>query len=115
MKILIVEPIKGYKGENIQIPYQEGGKVKWKEANVKDILWTILHQAPFSSQNDSIEGRKLAVALDNANGVIKIEDSTFLWIKPIAEKVTPQLFKINGNVVYEYICNAKEPDREGKE
>lgn len=105
--------IPDYKGESIKI--QKPGEEP-EALTLKQILWLILNNAPLQTQNDSIQGQRLAEALDGSkNGVIEFEDGVHDWIKPIAEKVTPALFRVNGNLVYKHICEGFEKPHQPKE
>ena len=106
--------IPDYKGTPIQI--QIPGAPEPSDLTLKQILWAILNNAPLQTQNDSIQGMRLAQALDSAkDGVIEIEDGIHDWLKPVTEKVTPPLFRINASLVYKHICEGfeklKQPDR----
>ena len=96
-----------YKGEPIKI--LKPGDTEPVELTLKQIFWVLLNNAPLQTQNDSIQGMRLAQALDTSkDGVIEIEEGVHDWLKPITEKVTPQLFRVNGNLVYKYICEGFE-------
>ena len=111
--------IMGYNGKPLMSrDRDESGQVKEeKEIKLVNALWVILNAAPLKSQNDSIQGSRLAKSLDKAeeNGFIEIEDGVHDWLKPIAEQVTPQLFRINGHVIYELIKEGFEKVKETKD
>ena len=105
--------ILDYKGEPIKILMP--GEPEPKELALKQILWLILNNAPLQTQNDSIQGMRLAQALDGSkNGVIEFEDGVHDWLKPIAEKITPPLFRVNANLVYKHICEGFEKPHQSK-
>jgi len=110
MKVFKNTVVTGYDGKPIKLPFREneGDPMQFREAKLDFVLRIILNNAPISTQNDSIQGQRLAQALDAAKGTIELEDGIHDWLKPIAEKATPQLFRVNGNVVYKYICEAFE-------
>ena len=114
MKIFKNTAIIGYNGKLIEIPINEqGGK---KDVTVEMALQIILNSAPLKTMQDSINGMRLQVALDKAKDAtetIELEEGTHDWIKPIAESLCPQIFRINGSLVYEVIKEgfekAKQP------
>lgn len=85
------------------------------EMTLKEILWLVLNNSPMASQNDSIQGARLAQALDAATDFIEMEDGVYDWLVTVAEKVTPPLFKINGDRVYKHICEKFEPEEKVQE
>lgn len=98
--------LKDYKGEPIKWTNRtDNGDIETNDLKLANILFMILNNAPLQTQNDSIQGVSLAKSLDAAkNGAdIEIEDGVHNWLKPIAEKLTPQLFRVNGNIIYEHI------------
>ena len=117
MKVFKNTVVTGYDGKPIRLPFREneGDPMQFKEAKLDFVLRIILNNAPISTQNDSIQGQRLAQALDAAKATIELEDGVHDWIKPIAEKATPQLFRVNGNVVYKYICEGFEKPHEPEE
>lgn len=106
--------ILDYKGEPIKILMPN--EPEPKELTLKQMLWLILNNAPLQTQQDSINGASLASALDAAkDGTdIVIEDGVYIWLKPVAEKVTPSIFKINGHIVYEHIKEGFEKPHQPK-
>lgn len=111
-------PIQGFGGENIKIPQQKKGsnEVEVVDAKLTEILTIILNDAPLRTQDDSIQGFRLAEAIEAARDkkTIEIEDGVHDWLKPIAEQLTPMLFRINGNIVYKHICEGFDKP-EGKD
>lgn len=82
-----------------------------KALTVKEIFWLILNNAPYQSQQDSINGMKLATALDHADEyVIIAEEDVYEWLKSVSQRVTPPLFKLLGNTIYRHICNGYEKE-----
>lgn len=106
--------VPDYKGEAIKI--LKPNETEPEELTLKQMMWLILNNAPLKTQDDSIQGQRLAKALDTAKdgGIIEMEEGTHDWLKPIAEKVTPQLFRVNGNLVYKHICEGFEKPKEVK-
>lgn len=78
---------------------------KREDATLLDHLNLILANAPFQTQQDCKEGRRLGEALEKVKDkdVIEIEESTHDWLKKIAEQITPPLYRTNGNIIYEHI------------
>ncbi len=109
--------LKGYDEKPIQVAVQEGEKVEIKEAKMDFALRLILAGAPMQTQDDSIQGARLAQALDDAKDkkTVELEEGVHDWLKRVAEKVTPAIFRQNGNVVYKHICEGFEKPNEPKE
>ncbi|KKN23713.1 hypothetical protein LCGC14_0902140 [marine sediment metagenome] len=105
--------LNGYNGEPMRMAVREndGDPIELKEAKLDSVMRIILNNAPLQTQQDSINGMRLAMALDKAkNGAatIEIEDGVHDWLKPVAEKLTPSIFRVNGNLVYKHICEGFE-------
>ena len=113
MKIFSNAPIKGYKDEDILVPMGEG---KEPSSEFRYALRFILNNAPIKTQEDSKNGMRLAQSIDVAEGKDKVEmeEGVHDWLKIVAEQVTPVLFRINGNIVYKYICEGFEKPHEPK-
>lgn len=119
MKVFQNATILNYKGEPIITKGTDlkGQEVDEGELKVVNVFWIILNNAPLKTQNDSIQGMRLAEALDKAkdNGVIEIEEGVHDWIKPIAEQLTPQIFRLNGNNIYLLIKEGFDKPKQSKE
>ena len=102
MKVFKNEVVKSYNGKEIDVIDQDGS-VKEK-LTLGKVLRIILNNAPLKTQQDSINGVRLAQAIDKAEdegeSTISIEEGIHDWIKPIAEDLTPKLFRLNGNTIY---------------
>lgn len=111
MKIFSNASVKGYKGEDILTPMGDG---KAPSTEFRHALRWVLNNAPFQSQEDCEEGMKLAMAIDKAEGkrVVELEDSTHKWLVRVAKALTPPLFRLNGNIVYKYICEGFKKEEE---
>lgn len=105
--------VPGYDGKPVKIV--EPGKTEPSELKLTQILWLILNNAEIRTQQDSIQGKRLAEALDAAKGTIEMEDGVHDWLKPQAEKLTPILFRISGNDVYKHICEGYEKPHQPKD
>ncbi|KKN38047.1 hypothetical protein LCGC14_0757590 [marine sediment metagenome] len=104
--------LDGYDGKPMKGPEDVG------ELYLVHVMRVILNNAPLQTQQDSINGMRLAQALDAVkNGVeaIELEEGVHDWLKPIAEKLTPALFRVNGNIVYKHICDGFEKAHQPKE
>ena len=96
----------------------EGDPLELKEARLDFVMRVILNNAPLQTQQDSINGMRLAQALDKVkNGAepIELEDGVHDWFKPVAEKLTPSIFRVNGNLVYKHICEGFEKAHQSQE
>ena len=108
--------IPDYKGEPIKVVFPN--EMEAKELTLKQILWMILNNAPIKTQQDCKQGALLATALDTCKDgveVIEMEEGTHDWLKPIAEQLTPALFRVNGHLVYEHIREGFEKANQPKE
>ena len=95
--------VKGYNDKDfIKIPITETGKVS---TETRHIFQIIMNNATFKVMDDSIQGNRLANAIDEAEGkdTIEIGEGVFDWLKREAEKVCPAIFRVNGSIVYEFI------------
>ena len=114
-------PLLGFDGEKIKVPIKKPGtenEVMIGE-DFKSILQCLVLNAPpptFKTQNDSIQAMRLMQALDHLqDGFIEIEEGVHDWLKEKAVEVTPQIFRINGNIVYEHIREGFEKPNQPKE
>jgi hypothetical protein len=98
MKRFNNEIVKGYNGKPIM--WNIDGKTE--ELMTLNAFYLVLNGCKMLTQKDSIEGAKLALALDKSKDEeqIEVEESTHDWFKLMAEKLTPSIFGVNGNVVY---------------
>lgn len=119
MKVFKNTVVLGYNGKPIMLPIggtpAPGEQPAMKIAKLTNIFWLILNNAPIQTQQDSINGQRLAQALDAAKDTIEVEEGVHDWLKPIAEKVTPTLFRVNGNTVYRLVCEGFEKPHKPKE
>jgi len=80
---------------------------KMQELKLINVMWIILNSYKMTTQKDSIEGAKLAKSLDkivsNELDIIEMDEVTYFWFIPIAERSTPALFGVSGNVIYTLI------------
>ncbi len=112
--------LNGYNGEPMRMAVRENDNdlPEFKEAKLDLVMRIILNNAPLQTQQDSINGMRLAQALDKAkNGAatIELEDGVHDWLKPVAEKLTPTIFRVNGNLVYKHICEGFEKTHQSQE
>ena len=104
--------VNGYNGKPIM--WNIDGKVQ--ELKTVNAFFLVLNNYKMMSQKDSIEGSKLAIALDKVvtgeDEIISIEEGTHDWFKLIAERLTPGIFGVNGNVVYMFVKEGFAKDKE---
>lgn len=118
MKVFKNTVVLGYNGKPVMLPVgtaAPGKEPEMKVAMLTNIFWLILNNAPIQTQQDSIQGQRLATALDAAKDTIEVEEGVHDWLKPLAEKVTPQLFRVNGNTIYKLIKEGFEKPNKPKE
>lgn len=94
--------LSAYNGDPIKIPKSDTD-ASLVDCTLKVAMQAILANAPMKTQNDSIQGMRLAQALDKADEFIELEEGVHDWLKTVAEGLTPPLFRVNGNIVYELI------------
>ena len=112
--------LNGYNGEPMRMGVRENDNdlPEFKEAKLDLVMRVILNNAPLQTQQDSINGMRLAMALDKVKNwaePIELEDGVHDWFKPVAEKLTPTIFRVNGNLVYKHICEGFEKAHQPKE
>jgi len=115
--------IIGRKNEAIKIPISISGDLS---TETRHVFWTILNNLPFRTANDSIQGNRLADAIDEAEGkdYIEIGEGVYDWLQErLKEQITdqntresfllcPRLFRVNGEKVSEFIKEGFEKPRE---
>ena len=97
------KPILGYNGKDpIKIPMTQSGEMS---TEFRHVLLAVLNNSEFKTMDDSIQGNRLANAIDKAEGkdFIEIEEGVHDWLKRKAEQVCPVIFRVNGSIVYEHI------------
>lgn len=93
----------GYNGtDRIKIPMTQSGGMS---EETRHIFLAIMNNAEFRTMDDSINGNRLASAIDAAEGQdeIVLEEGVHDWLKKKAETVCPSLFRVNGSIVYEFV------------
>ena len=107
--------ITGYNGKDkLKIPISQGGELS---TETRHIFLVILNNSEFKTMDDSIQGNRLANAIDEAEGkdFIEIGEGVFDWFKRKAEAVCPVIFRVNGSIVYEFIKEGYDkPHEPGK-
>jgi len=100
--------INGYNDKPIILQTNTAGDTK--EVTLEMALQVILNNAPLKTMQDSVNGMRLQLALDKAKdgADIVLEEGTHDWLRPIAESLTPQIFRVNGSIVYELIKDGYE-------
>ena len=113
------KPIIGYNGKDpIKIPISQAGELS---TEFRHVLLAILNNSEFKTMDDSIQGNRLANAIDKAEGkdFVEIEDGVHDWLKRKAEQVCPIIFRVNGSIVYEAIKEgfekSNQPSKSSKE
>lgn len=102
-KLFKNEPLQRYNGKPMEMADGDG---KTKPAFLKNVLWVFLNNAPMRTTNDTIQGVRLAQALDKCaddEGEIEIEEGVHDWIKQHLDNVLPPLFRIEAPGITELI------------
>ena len=83
----------------------------------RHIFLAILNNSEFKTMDDSIQGNRLATAIDEAEGKdeIVIGEGVHDWLKKRAEQVCPAIFRVNGSIVYEFVKEGFTKPHEPKE
>ena len=107
--------IIGYNGKDpIKIPITQSGETS---TEFRHVLLAVLNNSEFKTMDDSIQGNRLANAIDKAEGkdFVEMEEGVHDWLKRKAEQVCPVIFRVNGNIVYETIREGYEKSHLPKE
>ncbi len=104
------EGLVGYNGKDkIKIPISQAGQMS---TETRHIFLAILNVLELKSIDDSIQGSRLADAIDEAEDKdeIVIGEGVYDWLKKKMEavnregyQVCPLLFRVNGSIVNEFI------------
>ncbi len=83
----------------------------------RHIFLAILNNSDFKIMDDSIQGNRLATAIDEAEGKdeIVIGEGVHDWLKKRAEQVCPAIFRVNGSIVYEFVREGYQKPHQSKE
>ena len=102
--------VKNYKGEELlKIPLDQAGKIS---TETRHIFQAVLNGLELKTMDDSIQGKRLADAIDEAEDkdVIVIGEGVYDWLKKKLEvvnrdgyQICPLLFRVNGEIVYDFI------------
>lgn len=95
--------VVAYNGKDkIKIPMSQAGEMS---TETRHIFLAIMNNAEFRTLDDSIQGNRIANAIDEAEGKdeIVLETGEYDWLKKKAEQVCPSLFRVNGSIVYEFV------------
>lgn len=106
------EALIGYNGKDtIKIPISQSGEMS---TEFRHVLLAILNNSEFKTMDDSIQGNRLANAIDKAEGkdFVEMEEGVHDWLKRKAEQVCPVIFRVNGSVIYEFIKEGFEKARQ---
>lgn len=112
----------GYNGKDkIKIPISQAGQLS---TETRHVFLAILTSLELKTIDDSIQGNRLANAIDEAEGkdFIEIGEGVYDWIKKKLEavdregyQVCPRLFRVNGEIVNEFIKEGFEKPRQSSE
>lgn len=71
----------------------------------RHIFLAILNNSDFKTMDDSVQGNRLATAIDEAEGKdeIVIGEGVHDWLKKKSEQVCPAIFRVNGSIIHEFI------------
>ena len=104
------EGITGYNGKDkIKIPITQAGELS---TETRHVFQAILNRISFKTNDDSVQGFRLANAIDEAEGkdTIEIGEGVYDWLKnKMAEadregyQVCPSIFRVNGGIVNDFI------------
>ena len=113
--------VLGYNGKDkIKIPIDQAGKMS---TETRHIFLVILNASELKTQDDSIQGNRLATAIDEAEGKdeIVIGEGVYDWLKKKMDavnrdgyQVCPMLFRVNGEIVYEFVKDGYKKPQESK-
>lgn len=105
--------VPGYNEERIKIPVSQAGGMS---TETRHVFLVILNTAEFRTMDDSIQGNRLASAIDEAEGkdFIEIGEGVYTWLKKKAEQVCPNLFRVNGEIVYEFVKEGFEKSHQSQ-
>lgn len=103
--------ITGYNGKDLlKLPITlKSGELS---TETRHVFLMLMNNMPFKTMDDSIQGNRLATAIDEAEDkkTIEIGEGVYDWlIKKMNEKgqdgseVCPTIFRVNGKVVYDFI------------
>ncbi len=109
------EGIIGYNGKDlVNIPMDLRGTIS---TETRHIFLSILNNVDFKTNDDSIQGNRLANSIDEAEDkdIIEIGEGVYDWLqKKLKEtnregrEVCPFLFRVNGNEVTKFIKDGFE-------
>ena len=102
--------VTGYNGKDLlKIPIDQAGKMS---TETRHVFLAMLNASELKTQDDSIQGNRLATAIDEADGKdeIVIGEGVYDWLRKKMDSVNrdgyqicPMLFRVNGEIVYEFV------------
>ena len=118
--------IIGRGNEKIKIPLSQDGEVS---TETRHVFLAILNNVQFRTSEDSIQGTRLADAIDEAKGkdIIEIGEGVHDWLTkrinetiksqmfPEGYQICPFIFRVNGEKVSEFIKSGYEKSHLSKE
>jgi len=102
------------KKDLIRIPISQAGEVS---TETRYVFSAILNVVELKTMDDSIQGGRLADAIDEAEGKdeIVIGEGVYDWLKQKLEvvdregyQICPRIFRVNGSIVNEFIKEGHE-------
>jgi len=113
--------VRGYNGKDlIKIPITQAGEMS---TETRHIFLAVLNSSELKTIDDSVQGNRLATAIDEAEGKDEIEigEGVYDWLRKKLEavdregyQVCPRLFRVNGEIVNEFIKNGYEKPHQPK-
>ena len=110
------------KKDLIKIPISAAGEMS---TETRYVFMAILNVVELKTMDDSIQGGRLADAIDEAEGKdeIVIGEGVYDWLKKKLEvvdregyQICPRIFRVNGSIVNEFIKEGfDKPHKRGKE
>jgi len=111
--------IKAYNGKDLlKIPVESGISTE-----TRHIFLVILNNLDFKTNDDSIQGFRLATAIDEAEDkdILEIGEGVYDWLQRKLKEVNregreicPMLFRVNGSFVNEFVKEGFEKPHEPK-
>ena len=106
------------KKDLIKIPISAAGEMS---TETRYVFMAILNAVELKTMDDSIQGGRLADAIDEAEGKdeIVIGEGVYDWLKKKLEvvdregyQICPRIFRVNGSIVNEFIKEGHDKPRE---
>ena len=115
------EVVNGWNGKPIRIPsqedpYDEKSPIVVLDATILDVMQIIINNASYKTLEDSREGRRMAEALEESRKTdsIQIDQGTHNWLKKQSELISPQIFRVSGELIDNIIREGYRRETEPK-